>query len=96
MIPTPMAENSYSYYPSISADGQRIAFQTYATDLVTGVTDVNGPVWPYYGWDVYLRDLSGGTPTTVLVSHTAADATTTGDNGSSHHRSAATAQRSSS
>ena len=33
--------NNYSYYPTISEDGQRIAFETYATNLVTGITDAN-------------------------------------------------------
>ena len=66
-----MAETDDSYAPSISADGQRIAFQSDASDLMAGGTDDNG-----YWFDVYLRDFSGGSPTTVLVSHAASSATT--------------------
>ena len=68
--------NNQSYNPSISQDGQRVAFETSATDLVANITDAN------YTYDVYLRDLSGVSPKTVLVSHAATGATTTGDNAS--------------
>jgi hypothetical protein len=65
------AANYYSYEPSISGDGNLVAFSTSADDLVSGVTDGNGDV------DVYLRDVSA--QTTVLVSHTDGAATTTGN-----------------
>jgi hypothetical protein len=52
-----------SFAPDISADGNRIAFASIATNLVAGV-DVNGGVR-----DVFVRDM--GTATTSLVSRTA-------------------------
>lgn len=69
--------NRLSQHASISADGQRIAFDSLATDLVAGVTDTNN------NSDVYLRDFSGAHPTTVLVSHAAGSVATTGNGGSS-------------
>jgi Tol biopolymer transport system component len=46
--------NGYSFWPTISSDGRRIAFQSFATNLVTG--DTNGSA------DIFLYDrLSGGT-----------------------------------
>lgn len=50
-----------SRFPSLSADGTRVAFQTLATNL--GGTPVNGV------WNVYVRTLSGpGAGTTTLAS----------------------------
>jgi hypothetical protein len=66
--------NSHSYDPSISGDGQRIAYRTEADNLVSGITDANG----WYS-DVYLRDFTGDTPITILVSRSADDETLTGD-----------------
>jgi hypothetical protein len=67
--------------PSISQDGQRIAFHTVATDLVSGITDVNGGGWwdTYYYRDVYVRDYSVEVPVTTLLSHSVVDPFTTGD-----------------
>jgi len=62
--------------PSISADGHRIAFESHADDLVSGLTDAND----YYAQDVYFRDLTAGT--TTLVSHAAGNVLTTGDSSS--------------
>jgi Tol biopolymer transport system component len=46
---------SDSTHPSISADGRYVAFQSKATNLVSGVTDPNG-----YNY-IYVRDIWGGT-----------------------------------
>ncbi len=64
----------YSYDPSISGDGQRITYQSRATDLVAGITDDNG--W----YDIFLRDFTPPTPTTVLVSRSSSDPLTAGNN----------------
>ncbi len=53
--------NGHSFAPDISADGQKIVFQSNGNDLV-GL-----PVTGGFN-QVYLRDLSGPTPTTTLVS----------------------------
>jgi Tol biopolymer transport system component len=45
--------NNASYSPSISADGRYVAFESQATNLVSGYT--NG------GWDIYVRDRQLGT-----------------------------------
>jgi len=52
--------NSYSEDPSISADGQIVAFQSYASNLVVG--DTNGT------WDVFVRDCLTGITERVSVS----------------------------
>lgn len=65
------AANYYSYDPSISGDGNLVAFSTSADDLIVGVTDGNGDL------DVYLRDVSA--QTTVLVSYADGAVSTTGD-----------------
>ncbi|MEZ6060023.1 MAG: Calx-beta domain-containing protein [Planctomycetaceae bacterium] len=62
--------------PSISADGSRIAFESYADDLVTGLTDAN----VYFVQDVYVRDVAAGT--TKLASRNRLSATTTGNEAS--------------
>ncbi|MFF3444057.1 S8 family serine peptidase [Streptosporangium sp. NPDC002721] len=49
--------NDWSFAPSLSADGQTVAFYTYATNLAAG--DTNGRT------DVYVRDLKAGTTTRV-------------------------------
>ncbi len=75
--------NYDSSRPSISADGQRVAFHTGADNLVPGVTDANGAYYFYNSnFDVYVRDFSLPVPTTLLVSRSAADPMTTGDYGS--------------
>lgn len=58
---------------TISGDGQRIAFESYATDLLPGIVDANAAS------DVYLRDFVGGAPTTILVSRTASDPNVAGN-----------------
>ncbi|HEU4423735.1 MAG TPA: hypothetical protein VFR67_14485 [Pilimelia sp.] len=60
--------NSTSRSPSISADGRYVAFDSFATNLVSG--DTNGAV------DVFVRDLVGRT--TRLVSIDSAGAPSTG------------------
>ena len=52
--------NSGSAMPSISADGRYVAFESAATNLVSG--DTNGAE------DVFVRDLTAGTTTRVSVS----------------------------
>jgi Tol biopolymer transport system component len=54
--------NNHSYFPSISADGKYVAFESIATDLVAGGT--NGNV------HIFVRDLLAGTTTLVSVSST--------------------------
>jgi Tol biopolymer transport system component len=56
--------NGPSQLPNFSPDGTKIAFQSYATDLVTSPADTND------GEDVFVRDLATGT--TTLVSANAA------------------------
>src|SRR5436309_8355810 len=51
--------NFVSLYPSISADGRFVAFQSYASNLVAG--DTNGT------WDVFVRGLQSGTTERVSV-----------------------------
>jgi Tol biopolymer transport system component len=53
--------NLDSYNSAISADGRYVAFDSAATNLVSG--DTNGDLW-----DVYLRDRVAGTTTRVSVS----------------------------
>ncbi|MCF4165232.1 hypothetical protein L2U69_06215 [Zavarzinia compransoris] len=49
--------NSYSFSPSISADGRYVAFESYASNLVAG--DTNGAA------DIFVKDLVAGTITRV-------------------------------
>jgi Tol biopolymer transport system component len=51
--------DGYSRYPSISADGRRVAFDSHATDLVRGAPRGRG--------QVYLRDLRSGRIRAVSV-----------------------------
>jgi Tol biopolymer transport system component len=53
--------NDRSSRPAISADGRWVAFESSATNLVSGA-DANGT-----GLDVYLRDLAAGTVTRISV-----------------------------
>lgn len=69
-MPTTQA-NFSSFYPVISADGRYVAFLSYATNLVSGQTDVNNAI------DVFLFDRLTGT--TELVSRVAGALTTTGN-----------------
>lgn len=55
--------NALSTFPAISGDGGRIAFYSYATDLVTGVLDANRAA------DLFLHDRPAGT--NALVSRRA-------------------------
>jgi Carboxypeptidase regulatory-like domain len=57
----------------LSDDGQRVAFESYATNIVTGFVDGNGSG----NSDVFLRDLSTGT--TELVSASRVSPTQSGD-----------------
>jgi hypothetical protein len=63
---TPKTGNGNSLHPSISDDGRYVAFQSYATDLLT-----TGPVAPTS--NIYVSDLA--TFTTTLVSHRASSTT---------------------
>ncbi len=67
--------NSHSRLPSISSDGQRLVFQSAASDLVPGLVDRNGS-----GTDIYLYEPV--TDTMVLVSRTYTASNETGDGGS--------------
>ncbi len=51
--------NAQSFEPTLSADGRYVAFTSFATNLVTGVTNDLG--------NVYVRDLQTGTTTLVSV-----------------------------
>ena len=51
--------SGHSYFPSLSADGRFVAFESQASDLVTG--DQNGV------FDIFVRDLQGGTTERVSV-----------------------------
>jgi Ca2+-binding RTX toxin-like protein len=51
--------NSDSYYPSISADGRFVAFESYSSNLVPGD--------PNYRYEIFVRDLSTNTTTRVSV-----------------------------
>ena len=61
--------------PRISADGAYVVFDTFATNLVAGVTDANNER------DIYLYTVADGSLT--LVSHAHDDPTTTCDDGTS-------------
>lgn len=73
------AANEESGFPVISGDGRYVAYCSYATDLVNGFVDGNGPrvFQSYGGTDVYLFDRATGTNT--LVSHVAGAANTGGN-----------------
>jgi Tol biopolymer transport system component len=70
---TTAANDSSSLYspPQISADGSRIAYESSATDLMTGQTDGN------FSSDIFLYDRAAGT--NALVSHALSSATTAGN-----------------
>jgi Tol biopolymer transport system component len=68
------AGNGFSQKPVVGSDGTVVAFESAATNLVAGQTDANG------GVDVFRS--TGGTADAVLVSHTAASATTAGNGAS--------------
>jgi CSLREA domain-containing protein len=58
--------NSYSYKPSISADGRYIAFQSYATNLAAN--DTNGT------YDIFVHDMQTGTTRCLSVDASGAPA----------------------
>jgi hypothetical protein len=58
--------NDASYYAAVSADGQCVAFASYATNLVAG--DSNGNT------DIFVRDRSAGTTTRASVDSSGAQA----------------------
>ncbi len=62
--------NAFTGISTISDDGQKITFQSSATDLISGVTDVSNSD------DAFLFDRSSGT---TLLSHTASSVTTAGN-----------------
>lgn len=62
---------------SISADGRYVAFASSAPNLSAGQEDRNHP---YFGSDVFLRDMVAGT--TILVSRSASSPNQTGNGGS--------------
>ena len=73
---TTTAGNGASTKASIGGDdGEFLAFQSDATDLIAGFTDANGA-----GSDVYVRRLN--TNVTLLVSHDVGNAATSGDGSS--------------
>jgi hypothetical protein len=69
--PTTTTGNSTSTLPAISSDGQRVAFESRATDLVASMTK------SFADKDVFLYDRGSGTVT--LASHVPAPTTTTGN-----------------
>jgi hypothetical protein len=75
-----------SYAPSIDATGTRVAFTSFADDLVPAVFDVNGS-----GRDVFVRDTVAGT--TTLVSRTTGANGVSGNNGSGRQSISANGSR---
>ena len=71
--PLTSASGGSSGTPVVSADGSYVAFTTFATNLVAGVTDTNNER------DVYLYSIADGT--TTLVSHAHDDPSQTCDEG---------------
>jgi len=67
----------YNTSPIISANGQLIAYQSRATDLIDGFVNANGS--DFFNYDVFLYDRL--TDSNVLVSHKAASNITTGNTG---------------
>lgn len=65
--------NQSTFISTISDDGQKIAFRSSATNLISGVTDASNPSYPD---DTFLFDRSSGT---TLLSHTASSTTTAGN-----------------
>lgn len=65
--------NAGSFAGSISADGNRVLFYSFASNLIAGVADANGA-----NADVYLFDLTGGSAT--LVSRALGSPTQTANN----------------
>jgi Tol biopolymer transport system component len=72
--------DDFSYEAAISADGGRVAYTSYARNLVAGQVQGNES----YDSNVFLYDIASGT--TLLVSHKLSSATTAG-NGSSNRPS---------
>lgn len=72
--------NNSSFSPSISADGQFVAFDSDASNLVPN--DTNESYEPYRGRDVFVHDRQTGQITRISVSSTGAQA----DNGSLNPR----------
>lgn len=68
--------NGTSGEPAISADGNRIAFESEATDLVPGFVDGNAAGLK----DVFVRDLTAGTTTLVSI-NSAGTASGNGESG---------------
>jgi len=60
------AANNRSYRARLSGNGQWLAFNTYATNLVTGATDTNGNL------DIYLVEIATGAKTIVSHAHSSA------------------------
>ena len=54
--------NGHSYWPSISGDGKRLAFQSYASNLVPNDTNEKA--------DIFLRDRTAGTTTRISLTPT--------------------------
>jgi Tol biopolymer transport system component len=57
----PATASGNSYFPQVSADGNFVAFESGATNIVSGVTDTNND------FDIFLYDRAAGT--TTLLSH---------------------------
>jgi Tol biopolymer transport system component len=66
--------NSWSYVPFVSADGRYVVFESDATNLVTGDTNV--------ARDVFVRDRTGGTTTRASVTNAGAQSNGESRNGS--------------
>jgi Tol biopolymer transport system component len=69
--------NQASWTGAISGDGNRVAFQSWASNLVAGQNETQ------FGYQVFLYDRQGGGAVS-LVSHTPANFTTTGNNDSEY------------
>ena len=72
-----------SLFPSVSADGTKVAFLSSATNLVPGDTNNRPDVKGFSQSDVFLRDLTAGTTTRLSVADDGSEADGLGSSGSS-------------
>lgn len=72
--PALQSANARSYPIAFSADGERLLFASYASNLISGFVDSNGG-----GYDLFLYRRGSGA--TTLVTHASGSATQTGDFG---------------
>ncbi|HVM12600.1 MAG TPA: hypothetical protein VM638_09040 [Actinomycetota bacterium] len=66
--------NHRSGWPSISADGRHVAFQSFASNLVPNDTNGLRERLEDRGWDIFVRDRTAGTTERVSVGNDGAEA----------------------